>query len=211
MDPLQEMMAQFHRPLTSSQELQRLRMLAEAADKQLRKSEADIEQSQIDSSQGRVEYFEKITIGAGATIAALVSFLGSHSATLHPKWILRSSLICLGLTMLTALYRNFRYPNYVMQIRKISWIRCSRYQQRCRRDYLSEDTTAVSIQTGESIDTAKTLKELDESDVDVGQLLEENEKMGERLRKQWKYAENLCLTLAFLSMAFLIWLGLSNF
>lgn len=211
MDPLEEMMSRFQRPLADSQELQRLRMLVEAADKQLRKSEADIEQSQIDSSQGRVEYFEKITIGAGAAIAALVSFLGSHSASLHPKWILRSSLVLLGLTMLAGLFRNFRYPNYVMQIRKISWIRCSRYQQRCRRDYLSADTTAVSIQTGQLIDTEKTMKELDESDVEVGQILEENETLGERMRKQWTYAEQLCLALAFLSMASLIWLGLSNF
>jgi hypothetical protein len=69
----------------------------------------------------------------------------------------------------------------------------------------------VSIQTGDFIDTDKAIKDFDESDLELGAILDENEKLGERMRKQWKYAENICLILVFLSMASLIWLGLSNF
>jgi hypothetical protein len=212
MDPLQEMLSNAQRPLPGSPELQRLLLLLDGADKQLRKTESDVEQSQLDSGQGRVEYFEKLTIGSGAAIAALVSFLGSHSATLHPRWILRSSLILLGLTMLAGLFRNFRYPNYVMQIRKISWIRSSRYQQRCKCDCIKANpATQIDIHTGQLINIAQTIKGLEESDVELGRVVKEQERKGERLRKQWAYAEWFCLASVVLSMASLIWLALSNF
>jgi hypothetical protein len=53
-------------------EIQRVRLLLDGADKQLRKVDADRERHQIESAQGRVDFYDRLTIGAGATIAALV-------------------------------------------------------------------------------------------------------------------------------------------
>jgi hypothetical protein len=118
-------------------DVQRLRLLLDGADKQLQKVEADREQSQLEGAKGREDFYDKLTIGAGATIAALVSFLGSHSTRLQPTWIFRGALISLVLTMIASLYRNYRYPNYVLQIHKISRIRCIRYQQQCKKSNIA--------------------------------------------------------------------------
>ncbi len=211
MDDFQEMISRLQRPLSNAQEIQRLSLLLDGADKLLRKTETDIEQIQVDSAQERVEYFEKLTIGAGAAIAAIVTFLGSHSTTLHPHWILRSSLVFLGFAMLAGLFRNFRYPNYVMQIRKVSWIKATLYQAKCRLDLMKADPAAVDIRTGQVIDIVQKMKEFAEDDKESSAILKQNEEIGERLRKQWTYAEWFCLTFLFLEMVSLVWLALANF
>ena len=193
------------------QEIQRVRLLLDGADKQLQKVDADREQSQIESAKGRVGFYDKLTIGSGATIGALVSFLGAHSTKLQPTWILRGALIFLILTMAASLFRNYRYPNYVLQIHKISAIRCCRYQQQCRLNCLKADPTALSIQTGLPIDLPKTLKEFEKSDKELETISAENEKVGERLRKQWTYAQSLSISFATLAMVFLVWLAIANF
>jgi hypothetical protein len=206
-----EMLPDFGQPLSDAQEIQRPQLLLDGADKQLRKVETDREKSQLEGAQGRVNFIDKLTIGAGAAIAALVSFLGSHSAGLHPRWILNSALTCLAFTMLAGLIRNYRYPNYVMQIHKISWIRCSIYQQQCRLNCIRADPNTVSIQTGKPINIEKTIKDFTESEAQARAALTEQEKIGEHLLKQWTYAENLCLTFVFLSMVSLICLAIFNF
>jgi hypothetical protein len=130
---------------------------------------------------------------------------------LQPPWILRGALISLVLTIVAGLFRNYRYPNYVLQIHKISWIRCSRYQQQCRLNCLKADPTAISIQTGQPIDLSKTIKEFEKSDKDLEAVLKDNEKTGERLRKEWPYAQSLSIAFALLAMIFLVWLAIVNF
>jgi hypothetical protein len=66
----------------------------------------------LEAATQRTSFFEKIAIGSGATIAALVSFLGTHAAGLHPHWVLRCSLVSLAIAMVSALYRNYMYPHY---------------------------------------------------------------------------------------------------
>ncbi len=192
-------------------EVQRLRLLLDGADKQLRKVDSDREQSQIEGANGRVDFYDKLAIGSGATIAALVSFLGAHSTKLQPTWILRGALISLVLTMIASLYRNYRYPNYVLQIHKISWIRCSRYQQQCRLNCLKADPTAISIQTGQPIDLAQAVKDFEKSDEELETILKDNEKSGEHLRKQWTFAQFLGIGFATVAMVFLVWLAIANF
>jgi hypothetical protein len=68
--------------------------------------------TQLEAATQRTSFFEKIAIGSGATIAALVSFLGTHAAGLHPHWVLRCSLVSLAIAMVSALYRNYMYPHY---------------------------------------------------------------------------------------------------
>lgn len=193
------------------QEMHRLRLLLEDAQKQLQKVNDTIEQSQVESAKGRADFYDKLTIGSGATIAALVSFLGAHSAKLQPTWILRGALLSLVLTMIASLFRNYRYPNYVLQIHKISLIRSSRYQQQCRFNCIKADPTAISIQTGQPIDLPKSLKEFEKSDEGLEALDKDSEKIGERLRKQWTYAQNLAICFAILAMVFLVWLAIANF
>jgi hypothetical protein len=81
-------------------------------------SELEVELDlQIDSGAEKAQYFEKLAIGSGAAIAAMVSFLGGHTGRLQPAWIPRCSLVSLVIAMFAALYRNFRYPFYVTAVR----------------------------------------------------------------------------------------------
>jgi hypothetical protein len=181
------------------------------ADKRLKQVEADMAQGQIEGAKGRVDFYDKLALGSGATIAALVSFLGTHSTKLQPTWILRSALVFLVLTMIASLFRNYRYPNYVLQIHKISWIRCSRYQQQCRVNCLKADPTAISIQTGEPVNLPKTMADFERSDAALHVILEDNERLGESLRKQWTYAQFVTVSFATFAMVFLVWLAIANF
>jgi hypothetical protein len=192
-------------------EVQRLRILVDGANKQLQKVNADTEQSKIEGAKGRVDFYDKLTIGAGATIAALVSFLGAHSTKLWPTWILRGALISLVLTIIASLFRNYRYPNYVLQIHKISFIRASRYEQQCRLNYFKADPATISIQTGQRIDLPEFVKDVEDSDEELETTLKEAGKLSERLLKQWTYAENLAIGFATLAMVFLVWLAIANF
>ena len=191
-------------------EIQRLRLLLEGAKKQLREVQANTEQSQIEGAKGRVDFYDKLAIGSGATIAALVSFLGAHSAKLQPAWILRGALISLVLTIVASLVRNYRYPNYVLQIHKISWIRCTKYEQECRANCLKVEPAAIGIQTGQPIDL-QAVKGLEKSNEDLEVVLRDNEKLGERLRKQWTAAQFFAISFAALAMVFLVWLAIANF
>jgi hypothetical protein len=136
-------------------EVQRLKILLESASESLNKSIADINQSQIDVANGRTAYFDRLTIGAGAVIAAIVSFLGGHTSTLHPEWLLRCSLVSLSLAMLAGLYRSFRYPYYIMQVRKVVWIEAARHHQKIKGEFIVASGPSVDINTGNLINKTK--------------------------------------------------------
>jgi hypothetical protein len=69
----------------------------------------------IDVAKEKTQYFEKIALAAGGTIALVVSFVGAHAdKKLQPQWLLRSAFVTLALTMIAAMFRNWRYPFYVM-------------------------------------------------------------------------------------------------
>jgi hypothetical protein len=211
-DPLRDFMQRYMpQQRADPQELHRLRVLLEGAEKQRQKVYADIEQSRIDSAKGRVDFFDRLTIGSGATIAALVSFLGAHTSKLQPTWILRGALVSLVLTMIAGLFRNYRYPNYVLQIHKISLLNSSRYQQQCRLNCLKADPTAISIQTGQQIDLPKTIKDFEKSDEELETHVVDARKLGRRLEKQWTYAQFVCISFATLAAVLLVWLAIANF
>jgi len=75
-------------------------------------------QAALDVAKEKTQYLEKIALAAGGTIALMVSFVGAHAGRLQPPWLLRASLVTLVLTMIAAMYRNWRYPFYVMDTHK---------------------------------------------------------------------------------------------
>ena len=114
-------------------------------------SRGEFNQLQVDSGKGRSQYFEKLTIGCGAAIAAIVSFLGgSNKHALHPTWVLRCSLVALAVAMRAALYRNCRYQNYWMAFDKRAYTEALRDEERCRND-LFQVVPAHSWEDGKPI------------------------------------------------------------
>src|ERR1700733_3746757 len=108
----------------------------QTAEERVRKAGAKFNQVQADAAKDRTQYFEKLTIGCGAAIAAIVSFLGATSDRhpLHPKWVLPTTVAVLSFAMFAALYRNYRYQNYLINVFKKAYLQACLQEQRCKND-----------------------------------------------------------------------------
>jgi len=73
----------------------------------------------IEVGKEKTQYFEKIALGTGATIAAIVSFVGSSPASIHSPLLVKLALVLLVIGLAAAMYRNWRYPFYTMSV----WLR----------------------------------------------------------------------------------------
>jgi hypothetical protein len=192
-------------------EIQRLKILLDNASENLNKSIAAINQSQIDVANGRTAYFDRLTIGAGAVIAAIISFLGGHASTLHPEWLLRCSLVSLTLGLLAGLYRSFRYPYYIMQVRKVVWIEAARHHQKIKGEFIVADGPSFDINTGNLINKARISEEYGTSDAELDTVTKDNIKKRELLLKECHSAEAVCLAAIAIAMFSLVWLALCTF
>ena len=125
-------------------------------------SKINLQASQVSSDLGKdkTHYFEKIAFGSGATIAAVVSFIGVHSDELHPRCLLRSILVLLALTMVGALYRNWRFPYYVLAFWAGQNFSAQQNRERCKRDYINAfGAQSVSLEDGKPFDIEKWQKD----------------------------------------------------
>jgi hypothetical protein len=193
------------------EDVARLRLLLQQADRSLNKAAKNLNKSQLDGAKERAQYFEKLAIGSGAAIAAIVSFLGTRAEKLQPVWILRCSLVALVVAMVAALYRNLRYPNYLLAVRNRLWIEASRYQQQCKNDVFQADRSVVSWQSGTPIDLVEWTAGFRKSDAGLEILVQDRTRRENRLLSEFKAAEYVCLSSICVAMLSLVWLALRNF
>lgn len=192
-------------------EYARTKLLLDHANKKLDKAIADINQIQMDVANGRTAYFDRLTIGAGAVIAAIVSFLGGHAATLRPEWTLRCSLVALAVVILSGLYRSFRYPYYIMQAKKVLWVEAELHRQRCKANHITTTESLVDIHDGHLIDKNELSTEYAQSNADVEVVLTKETAYRDRLLLEWHIAEVFCLVATGVAMLSLVWLALETF
>ena len=72
---------------------QALLTLWEDAAKFARERNTSVVQASLDAAKEKMLFFEKITLGSGAIVTAVVSFVGSQKQHLEPAWLLRSTLV----------------------------------------------------------------------------------------------------------------------
>jgi hypothetical protein len=192
-------------------EIERLRALLQSADKSVVELEKDFTQTQIDAAKERTQYFEKLAIGSGAAIAAIVSFLGTHAGRLQPVWIMRISLVALVIAMLTSLYRNFRYPYYILAVKNLSWINAKLYQQERKRDYFQADPDVKSWTTGGPIDVASWTADVEKANLEIRSEIKQRNSRQLRLLREVKISESVCLVAVATAMISLVYLALDNF
>jgi hypothetical protein len=166
--------------------------------------------AQLDIAKERTQFFEKIALGAGATIAAIVSFVGSRSGHLQPPWLLRAALVSLVLSMVGALLRNWRYPFYLLSTftgRKL--VAAMNYNKR-KADLIATGVMG-DIETGRRIDPRQWMKE-HASQIDIGDdSVDEAQKQSDGLYNNIRVIEMLTLGLSLLGIAMLIALAWVNF
>ena len=144
-------------------ETERLKKLLESADTSATEIINQAAQAQTDIAKEKTQYFEKIALGSGATIAAVVSFIGSHSGRLKPPYLLRSALVTLIATMVGSMYRNWRYPYYINGVWLVNEYQATRRREQRRADFF-EAVPVNSMQTGMPIDGAKWAADHEKTD-----------------------------------------------
>lgn len=187
----------------------RLAKILTDATNQANDAEIQEAEKQNELSKERTQYFEKIALGSGATIAAIVSLAGSHPGRFQPSWILRSALLSLGAAMAAAMYRNWRYPYYVVSVMQGFKIAALQRREKAKRDFFLA-VPANSIQDGKRIDGvawAKGHVEVDQTLTDKILELKRSEKSA---RKQVKFSENTTLIFLGVAACFLIALVWKN-
>jgi hypothetical protein len=197
--------------LENQQHIQRCQALYDNATETLSKAADRLNSSQIDASEGRIQYFEKLTIGAGAVIAAIVSFVGSKPHTLSPSWVLRLSLIALVITLVAALWRNFRYPFYLLSARTVDWMEATLEKDKRKRELVKYSPGAMNIETGKPIDVEKWIADLEGEETRTLGAIKKMTGQRNRQRREWAYAERISLVSLLVSMVCLVCLAWWNF
>ena len=166
---------------------------------------------QVGAAASRKEYFEKLAFGSAAAIAAIVSFVGTHSGRLQPPWLLRCSLISLVVAVVAALYRNLRFPSYALQVRRNMWMEAVIKETEHKRGYVQVALRPVDIDTGKPIDPSQYRQESEEFQTKVAANLERGAKRVIRLVREANASEWLCLTAVGVATISLVWLAIRNF
>lgn len=192
-------------------EAARLKVLEDNASARLDKTIVDLNQSQIDVANGRTAYFERLTIGAGAVITAIVSFLANHAAGLHPEWLLRCSLVSLVMVIVAGLYRSFRYPYYIMQARKAAWIEAALDHQRKKFAHILAVKNPVNVHTGQFINKTTVALDQKNSLAEEEATVKRQDAMRDRLLRECHVAEVVCMAAVGIAMISLVCLALFNF
>jgi hypothetical protein len=204
-------MGMYPPPLTDPHEIARLRHLADTASAELQTAVKRYNGTQVETSTESTQFFEKLAIGSGATIAALVSFFGAQHATLHPHWILRIALASLAVVLGAALYRNFRYPYYKLAVNHRLWLEAYREERKHRNNYYQYETNAIDNDTGQPFDLAAWTKGFNRKNDEITSSIQFQRDEEDHWWWQCKWAGHLCLIAVASAFLALVVLAFCNF
>jgi hypothetical protein len=182
----------------------RLQIRHERAQWQANEADAAAEQAQVDIARERTQFFEKVAIGSGAAITALVSFLGAHPKSLRPPWVLRTSLISLVVAILAALCRSLTYQKYFPSTADIRRSKLRIEEQQLKRERILHSG-------GDQPTDDKTADRLAGLIKGTQDALPKKECEKRWLFRELKAAEIVCLLAVAVAMVSLVWLALVNF
>lgn len=189
---------------------QRLKSLFDASSRTLAARGQERVQTALDIAKEKTQYFEKIALGSGATIAAIVAFVGNHTASLHPQWLLRSALVALVIVMFGAMYRNWRYPFYLMTARDLQYLMADRTKEQNKNNYVVS-FPAMDLDTGLAIDQKAWTAEFEAQDLKYEKRIKELQCIENVIFQEVKRVEIVILVLAIASMLLLVALAWLNF
>src|SRR6266478_5001901 len=164
----------------------------------------------LDIGKDRVIYFEKIAIGAGAAVTLLVTFVGSHTYKLQPRWLFRAALTSLVLAMVAAMFRNWRFPHYLFAVYRKEEFAAMRDREQARLDY-AVTIRPHDMRTGGTVNAKKMTTEFNEVFDAFDGKIQESEKDEKSALGHLKLAEHLALYLVMAGMVALVALAWLNF
>jgi hypothetical protein len=176
-----------------------------AAEANLRAAEATSE-----LAKERTQYFEKITLAAGTSIALVVSFVGAHAGRLQPPWLLRAALTALFLTMGVAMLRSLRYHTYVHSVHTRQYAVAALERDRSKRD-LIEQHPMLDGSTGKLVDVPSYLAKFQKHEEAIEQEISGWQKTENSAFNHMRWLERGAVTLICVGMGMLIVLASLNF
>ena len=188
----------------------RLETLVNQAANHADKVEEELWKTSIRIAAETSAFFEKVALGCGATVAAVVSFLGAHSGRLAPPFLLRASLVTLLVSMLAAMYRNWRYPNYVLVSYQSQQYEALLKRERCRRDLFSA-VPSISLEDGQSVNAAAFAQYVEKLEGSFADSIANFKRKGDRINNEVTWIGNLSLLFAVAGICELIVLAWINF
>jgi|SRR5579859_4422074 len=196
-----------HHPLDQ----QRLETLLESATQHVNEVNQRAAQASLDIAIEKTKYFEKIALACAGTIALVVSFVGSHAGRLQPIWLLRSALAVLLLAMVVAMYRNWKYPFYLLASYAQEKFIAAQEMQRRKRDFIKAVPSLIVEEEGKPIDVQKFLIQFNESDKLFDKRIAEFKAQENAAFDEVKRVERAALALTVAGMVLLIALAWNNF
>ena len=167
-------------------------------------------QASVDVGKEKVQYFEKIALGTGATIAAIISFVGSSPASIHTPKVLKTSLVLFVLGLVGAMYRNWRYPFYTMSV----WIRTdaeAKLQvEQCEYELFDEHPEIQILEFGKPVPHDTWATEYEKRKAIAEKNINDAIKRENRIFFEIQIVENaslILIVLAIVSLVALIWLN----
>jgi hypothetical protein len=197
-------------PLPDPIEQKRLSSLFDSAVKRAQNANERAVQVSVDIGKEKTQYFEKIALACAGTIALVVSFVGSHVGRLQPAWLLRSALIALLLGMIAAMYRNWKFPFYLLAHFARNDQAAKQERERYRRDYIVA-VPSLDVEDGKPIDVAAYLRTFDEDHKGFEKRIKECQKQEDSAFNIVKQVERAALALTVVGMILLIALAWKNF
>jgi hypothetical protein len=167
-------------------------------------------QSSMDVGKEKTQYFEKVSLGCGATVALIVSFVGAHAGRLQPRWLLRSALVTLVLAMMFGFFRNWLFPWYVFAVWGHQDFNAKLDREHAKRDLVLIGF-AVSIEDGQPIDPDAWLRDFEKDETAFKARIAELKDLEDRSFNWTKRIEYVTLILASVGMALLVALAWLNF
>ncbi|MHB8652453.1 MAG: hypothetical protein ACYDA9_01105 [Terriglobia bacterium] len=190
---------------------QGLKTLLESATKHATEVNQRAAQASLDIAKEKTQYFEKIALACAGTIALVVSFVGSHAGRLQPIWLLRSALAVLLLAMVVAMYRNWKYPFYLLASYAQEKFIAEQEMQRRKRDFIIAVPSLIVEEDGKPIDVQELLIQFNERDKLFDIRIAESKAQEDATFDEVKRVEGAALALTVAGMVLLIALAWNNF
>jgi len=164
----------------------------------------------IDVAKEKTQFVEKIALGIGAVITAIVSFMGSHCGNLRPIWIVRAALVLLVLALFLALFRNWIYSFYTLVFHLRLDYEAKQRLEDAKANFI-QCFPAADRETGTKIDSKDFLEQhksnKKERDAAIAKLL----KREDRIMFAAKYSEIFALCFAATAIAGLVVIAWTSF
>ena len=168
-------------------------------------------QVSMDIGKEKTQYFEKLSLAAGGTIALVVSFVGSHAGRLQPPWLLRSALVALVLAMFSGMYRNWKFPFYLLATAAREDTLAKQNRDKCGHDYCVRFPSAGIDSGGKPLDLEKYQRDFDADTKIYEGLLAKCKKQEDSAFKAVMVVEYATLFLLATGMGLLVALAWKNF